>query len=316
VRVPLNWGSIEYASGGYKLETDPWHQEGDDPIRVLTWERVPLSRRNQEAIYRVFTVKFERPIQLTDSIRGDVRVKFRNSLSGVTGIEYFTSGGKLSLLDEGVNIATIAEAYYDISLATLRYQKTLVFPNLQPAMPGHAGNGEPTDYISRQEETLDYSSLAPQVVTPRIAAIAPNAETVVQLTNALSDAGFYIQWTVENRPHTGAAAGVTNRYWDIGGRYYQGVNPIDFHLMITGEQTNDQSAPDGRKTMVSLSVKGAYVTDVMKHEIINVWIRLDDVVEKTLRALEQLSTEEGTYWAFDAERLAMNASPSAWHPAS
>lgn len=286
LRVPMSWGSIEYASAGCRSETEPGLNGDKDAVRVLTWERVPLSQRDQEGQRRLFTAKFENPIDQAATIRGLVRVSFYNSLSGVTGVEYLTPAGKLSPMTEGSDVNTIGEASYDLSLATLRYQKTLAFPP-PPVGPlqQEAAESEAV-HVASDELTPEELAQMADIETPREASIAPDAETVVQLTNALSEAGFYIQWIVENRPHIGATASVTNRHWDVGGRYYQGVNPIDFHMVISGEQSSQQGESKGCKTTVNLRVTGAYITEPMKQKIINTWIKLDDVVKSSLKALE------------------------------
>lgn len=292
LEVPTSWGGIEYASSGLKTDVDPQQTPAGSTMRVLRWERVSLSRRDLERQQRVFTIKFELPIQQQDSLRGAVHVSFWNSLSGMTGIECFLPSGKPSLLDESADVATIAVANFDLSLATLRYQKTLVCPDPQPAAPFGAASPVDSGQPSTEAQAKDAATADPQEVALRIAAIAPDATTVARLTNALSEADFYIQWMVENRPQTGAAASVTQRYWDIGGRYYQGVNPVDFHLMVTGQQSSAHGAAGDCQTAVSVTVKGAYVTDTMRREIVNVWRRLDNVVEKTLKELEQPASAE------------------------
>lgn len=292
LQVPTSWGGIESASAGYKTGDEPEQPAVPPTTRVLRWERVSLSRRDLERQQRVFTIKFEQPIRQQDSLQGAVHVSFWNSLSGITGVEFFSPAGKPSPLDEGAAIATIVVANFDLNLATLRYQKTLVCPDPQPATPFDPSSPEPVEQTSHDSSPLGAEMQVPKIITPRTAAIAPDAATVARLTNALSEADFYIQWMVENRPQIGAAASVTQRYWDIGGRYYQGVNPVDFHLMVTGQQAGQSSASDDRRTDVSLTVKGAYVTEAMRREIINVWHRLDDVVVKTLEALEQQAVDE------------------------
>jgi hypothetical protein len=292
LEVPTSWGGIEYASSGLKTDVDPQQPLNAATTRVLRWERVSLSRRDLERQQRVFTIKFEQPVQQQDSLRGVVRVSFWNSLSGITSIECYLPSGKPSPLDESADIATIVTANFDLSLATLRYQKTLVCPDPQPPVPFGATNPEAAGQTSTGAPAADAAMALPQDTAPRIAAIAPDATTVAQLTNALSEANFYIQWMVENRPQTGATASVTHRYWDIGGRYYQGVNPVDFHLMVTGQQSSAYGAAGDCQTAVSLTVKGAYVTEAMRCEIVNVWRRLDNVVTKALAKLEQPASAE------------------------
>lgn len=291
LRVPMSWGSVQYASSGFRSGSEPGPHGDEDAVRVLTWERIPLSQRDQERQRRLITIKFENPVQPAASIHGAVHVTFRNSLSGMTGIEYFTPAGRLSPLDESIDVGTIVVADYDLSLATLRYQKTLVFPP-PPAQPFPEAPGEETVQEPAGELTPEDMALLAETEIPRQAAIPPDAETVVQLTNAVSDAGFYIQWIVENLPQTGATANVTNRYWDVGGRYYLGVTPIDFHMVIRGQQTSQQSQPAAASTTVDLTVKGAYVTEKMKRRIINTWIKLDNAVETKLKILEQPPKDE------------------------
>jgi hypothetical protein len=51
---------------------------------------------------------------------------------------------------------------------------------------------------------------------------------------------------------------VINRLWDIAGRKYDGVYPIDFHLSLTGYEVNEGGTTVSGRTEVSLSVRGAY----------------------------------------------------------
>jgi hypothetical protein len=95
-----------------------------------------------------------------------------------------------------------------------------------------------------------------------------------------------------------------HRSWDIGGRYYQGINPIAFHLMISGEQTGQKTALTACQTTASLAINGVYATDEMRDEIINTCQRLYRAVDKTLKALQNTSTGANGYWQFGAGRPA------------
>jgi len=83
---------------------------------------------------------------------------------------------------------------------------------------------------SKREEAGD----KPETVT--FEGVIPDHDTVIALTNAVSEQGFYVKRVIENPPRTGGRANVVNRYWDIAGRRYLGVYPIDFHLILTGEE--------------------------------------------------------------------------------
>lgn len=299
VQVPRSWGSVEYASEGYKPGIDEMIPGDKTNSRVLRWENVSLSPHHQREQQRVFTVKFDQPICQTDSIQGLVHVTFYNSLSGVTGVEFFSPTGQSSQLDEDITIETIVVANFDLNLATLRHQRVLMFPNphpdalIDPKCPGTI------DFLPKETGRECDKLLTIKAVPKKGAAIPPDTATVVHLTNALSEAGFFINWIIENPPHTGSAADITCRYWDVGGRYYQGVNPIDFHLIITGDQQGPESARLNCQTDINLSVKGAFIDDDMRCEIVNVWSRLNDVLAEALDTLQQRPGSGDTLWEMD-----------------
>ncbi len=307
VLFPTRLAGIQYASPGYKSDSDPVKlPDGSEMIR-LTWRRVPLSTRDQERQKRIFTIKFEKRILQIDSIQGAVTVIFRNSLAGLTGVEFFGSTGKLSPLDESVDITTKVETWYQLSMATLRHQETLVFPDSQLALPRKNNNEEEGDPLSNVPQPID-PSLAAKIVTPKTyVGVAPNAETVVHLTNALSEAGFHIQWVLENQPQTGSAADITHCSWDIGGRYYQGINPVAFHLMVSGEMKGYQNAGGSCHARVSLAVNGVHATDEMRAEIIETCHRLYREVDTTLNGLQMRSAGAADFWTFDTEFTAAPA---------
>ena len=58
--------------------------------------------------------------------------------------------------------------------------------------------------------------------------VIPNDDTVIRLTNVLSEQGYYIKRIIENPRRSGPRANLIRRYWDIAGRHYSGVYPIDF----------------------------------------------------------------------------------------
>ena len=54
-----------------------------------------------------------------------------------------------------------------------------------------------------------------------------------------------------------------NHSWNIGGRVYDGVYPIDFDLGLDGEETEAGGQVAG-STSATLHIRGAYTTDEMK----------------------------------------------------
>ena len=101
-----------------------------------------------------------------------------------------------------------------------------------------------------------------------------------------SDRGYYVKRVIENPPRSGARANVVNRYWDIAGRRYDGVYPVDFHIVLTGEELHkgEIRASTGN-TKTRITVQGAYASVPMEKRIVNEWEKLHELAIETLRAL-------------------------------
>jgi hypothetical protein len=104
------------------------------------------------------------------------------------------------------------------------------------------------------------------------------------LTNAISEQGYYVKRVIENPPQIGAHANRVNRYWDIAGRKYRGVYPIDFHLIVTGEELYDGDIrAQAGTTKTTLTVQGAVANPTMEGQVEGVWEQLNHLIAETLR---------------------------------
>ena len=88
----------------------------------------------------------------------------------------------------GASVRTRVEADFTLSLASIRYQAVRVFP-------GHMDTGS---YAVESD-------------------VIPGDETVIALTNALGEEGFYVKRVTENPPRGGGLPEVVHRVWDIAG---------------------------------------------------------------------------------------------------
>jgi hypothetical protein len=113
--------------------------------------------------------------------------------------------------------------------------------------------------------------------------VVPNHETIALLTDMLSDQGYYVKAVVENPTQTGAG-GTRRRVWDISGRRYNGVHPINFHIGLTGDEVEKDQRVSGRRssTRVRLNVSGTYANDDMEHDIVTEQAQLWDRIRATL----------------------------------
>jgi hypothetical protein len=95
--------------------------------------------------------------------------------------------------------------------------------------------------------------------------VIPDFDTVLELTNRLSAQGCYIKRVVENPPRGSWRTNLVNRYWDIAGRRYRGIFPIDFRITLTGEEEYDGDLrPKAGSTNAQLAVQGTYANETMK----------------------------------------------------
>ncbi len=124
--------------------------------------------------------------------------------------------------------------------------------------------------------------------------MVPGDETVIALTNAMSEDGYYVKHVIENPPRSGGRADLVQRYWDIVGRRYEGVYPIDFHIILTGEEVHTGDIrPERGTTKVRIVVKGAYTDNEMDKSINNEWDQLRRLTQETLRRRDPRAGEPG-----------------------
>jgi hypothetical protein len=116
---------------------------------------------------------------------------------------------------------------------------------------------------------------------------------------ALSEGDYYVKRVVENPPLPGRTESVTNRYWDLSGRKYDGLYPIDFHLILTGQELHDGGRVTAGRTEMALSVRGAYTDDVVDQLVRDEWNSLH---RRVVRALDACTQSELRRWSAGSTR--------------
>ncbi|HET6503224.1 MAG TPA: hypothetical protein VFG87_20950 [Amycolatopsis sp.] len=267
VRVPVSWGNVESATqgGNMGIEEDP-----DNPgemVRVLEWRRPSVGDDDKRRRRITLVIRFENRISMDEEIRGSVEATFKGSLSGLHALQiHHPLGGKRT--DYRRRTArTRVTAEFGLSLAGLRYQDVRMVPDR-----------------NRNED-------ANRNETDPFPGVIPDHETVIALTNLMSDDGYYVKRIIENPPRTGGRADIVNRYWDIAGRYYDGVYPVDFNLSLTGEEIyHHDIRPEAGNTKVRLSVRGAYANAEMERAIEQRWDALHALTAETLKRRSRTTT--------------------------
>jgi hypothetical protein len=263
LEVPASWGNVQSILPG-RAEISP---SGDR--RVITWKKVkPGEGKGAVKGGKTLTlaIRFERPIteaaepaepagdldgvaapgsvaeqeaQKKLTLSGTLEATFGGTLSGLSGVRVYLPGGGAGHRVE-CKAQTTVTVKFDVGLRTLRYQEDRVIPDENSADDRRKARNEP---IERQ-------------------GVVPDARTVTELTNAISADNFYVKSIIEHPPfRDDGRANVVNRVWDITGRRYDGVFPIDFDINLRGDEVGQAGASAlSGKTLAQVTVKGAHTT--------------------------------------------------------
>ena len=256
--VPARWGQIKNAGGGM---VEHGTLVTGDPVQTIKWSNLLITEVERRKRQRILSISFEDTVEENDFIHGRLEVVFKGALSGIEGIDVFNPLGA-RWEGKASDISTKLIIDFELSLARLRYQDFRVVPDLNVK--------EDKDKL----EPLTFHGLI------------PDHNTVIALTNKISENDYYIKRIIENPPRTGEQANRVNHYWDIAGRKYDGVYPIDFHLVLCGETIKGEGfhTPLGI-TKVSLTVRGIYANEEMKNKIEASWEQLRHIICTTLEHL-------------------------------
>jgi hypothetical protein len=282
LEVPASWGAMQSADpSGATVDST---RKG---VRIIRWESVGPSdgQRPQgtasagEVKSRALKLHFENPVlwvpeasgngvrpkstqepHFTGSLKAvfekaDPAAREAGTLSGIGGIDIYLAGGGRARQQPQVRVRTEVTVDFDIDLSAVRYQDDWVVPDDSNAWAAvAAANGhDGTESGFRQDRPHDDTFVG----------VVPDHVTVGELTNLISGKGYYVKSVVEHPPfRDDGRANVVNRVWDIAGRWYHGVFPIDFDVNLRGQEMGEEvPGPFSGQTVAQVIVKGTYVND-------------------------------------------------------
>lgn len=274
LEFPVSWGEIHTwkCRDGVGAQPRATVGLGGEGRRFIELKRItPADQEKDEArtSHVTLAIHFSEEVDPGDEISGRVTAEMGGTLSGVTGVTLFNSLGGRRALGRAASVKTRVDLGFRISLANIRYQALRVDPD-------RAAEDSNRDSYA---DTFD---------------VVPDDEAVIALTNAMSEEGYYVKHVIENPPRSGRRANEFQRYWDIKGRRYIGVYPVEFHIILTGEEVHSGGIrPERGATKVRIVVKGAYTDDEMEQKVRDEYKRLRDLTLDTLGRRNSVTSETG-----------------------
>jgi hypothetical protein len=274
LEFPVSWGEIHTWAIRDKVSAQPRATGGfaGEGRRFIELKRITPADQNEDdarATHLTVSIQFSEQIDRENEISGRVTAEMRGTLSGITGVMLFNSLGGRRALGKPASRKTRIDVGFRLSLANIRYQALRVEPER-----------------AAEDSNRDGFADTFQVI--------PDDEAVIELTNAMSEEEYYVKHVIENPPRSGRRANELQRYWDIKGRRYVGVYPIDFHIILTGEEVHGgEVRPDRGTTKVRIVVKGAYTDDEMERKVGEEYKRLRDLTYATLKRRDSAAGETG-----------------------
>ena len=272
-QVPHQWGNLQGWSPSGAASSAP----APGQPRIVRWRQykptVNDRRRGSGSATapRSITLRmeFEKPILDQPRLSGSLHATFNRTLSGITGMDfYLPGGGPVSYLD--VKPRTQVSVRFDVSLSSLRYQE-------RRTVPDHT-NGTGEDSFRLQPDYFD--------------GVMPDYQTVVELTNAISADGYYVKTVVEDHPNRDSRNRIFKRGWDITGRWYEGVFPINFIISLRGTEPEDKTTGSALgRTVAQVTVDGTFPNAEMKKKIEDKWDGLHARVIELLAARAVLPSD-------------------------
>ena len=256
ITVPATWGPVLTTSEDAVVSISAGQ---DAATRTIVWRNITDTIAHAVRGRYGISLTFRDRISLDDVIEGQVRARFDGNLCQVTGVSVHDSGGVRRRERISRRFLTQVQLRFSLSLSSVRYEAIKVLPDAEDVEDQTLSEAQPEDRFDRPPNSGSFD------------LVVPNGETVARLASRLGEGGYYIKRVVENPPQPSKKAAVVNRYWDISGRKYDGVYPIDFHIILSGHEVHDGGSTVSGRTEMALSVRGAYTDLDTEKKIENEW---------------------------------------------
>ena len=158
--VPLTWGPVETLERGRALiSKEELPESGSELMRTISWTQISISEEEKTSRRLTLRIRFENQIELNDTLHGELEVGFKNTLSGLEGVDIYHPLGERRRDVHNHEVKTKVSANFTLSLFGVRYQDLRVVPDRK---------------LDTEKDDTD-----------ELPGVIPDHETVIALTNAM-----------------------------------------------------------------------------------------------------------------------------------
>jgi len=239
------WGAVQEAQP--KIGVAPVSRGPDGvEVNVHRWKRPSLGRGNPR--WLDFTVEFENPLSDQDWFEGDFQLILKGGLSDLDIVGWYNALG-YPTPPQTVSEITQISGSFKLAIATFSYPEEV-------------------------NEKVKVQKAGP----------IPDYRLTTALAGALASEGYYVKQIEENPPRVSRAhAYVYQRSWDVKGRRYWGLQPVDFHLVIAGEEDyQGGNVPVWGNTQVEIAVQGSASNVALTQRVQATTVQIEDIVREEL----------------------------------
>jgi hypothetical protein len=278
LEVPGTWGTVR----GLTLQDVEQTLVGQAPggKTRIEWKKAAIPQASRGSCE--LSAEFSRQIDESATVTGEVEIAFTEAISGITDVQTHSPGGGRRRDGVRPKIKTKMFVRFELSLAGMRHQQFRTIPHV-------ADDGKDSE-------------------THRFPNTRPDQHLVVGLVQQLADDSYLVKSVVEHPIRPGRGVGLHYRVWDITGRRYKGVYPIDFRITVAGDEA-EAGASSSSTTSIRLIVKGVHASPTMNEEIVKayeeIWARIEASVEASEAGADgNLPRREGEPFAAIGKRAA------------
>lgn len=248
IDLPANFGDIRYAKPNASILQPTSDNNIEKDALSIVWKNIKLNSEQTQKGYTTVYLGLMDEIPEATSIQGKLLALYDGSISGVKDFTYYNALGS-ETAPNSFDKTTEVGLQFELDLESLKNIENVIF-----------------------NDTFNYLH------------VIPNSHVTTDIVKKISDAGFYIKNMIE----TPTTPSVKRQHciklnWDIEGRYYLGILPIDFQIMLAGESPYS-AQPDGftGSTIVNISISAEVNSESLKQQVKDSLNDLRKLLETTL----------------------------------